>query len=263
MKNTILFFALFVSFATFAQFPRKNPELLIGHEVKVKPLSEIEAKTNQGYANFYSNIEMGLRNTYAPNESGHKSRTEMLEGHTFKVVSVEPYRFAANDYYKIGLEENGAVIFYKYEKHTVGYLEPVNFTLPADYYCGYIERKVNNHGDIHYDIYNLSISAFNINKVIYKDLKVTEYSIVIFKLEGNASSYLGTIVLEFENGTSLSFPDQILGNRLLTFTIDEKQLKTLKQNTIKTIKAGGLTKDFTDHGQLFRGVINCIPEGNK
>ncbi|WP_294822638.1 hypothetical protein, partial [uncultured Flavobacterium sp.] len=185
-----------------------------------------------------------------------------LEGHTFMVVNVEPYKLGTSTLYKFTLQENGVTIYYKYDNFRT-YLQPVNFTLPAEYYCEYIKRKVNDHGDIHYRSDIIAINHFRVEKVIYKDLKKTVYTVVIHSFEGKASAQLGTVVLEFENGTSLSFTDEILSYSLIHLTINESQLKTLQENTIKTVKAGGRTKDFKEHGELFRGVINCIPTGNK
>lgn len=263
MKNTILFFALFLSYAALAQFPRTKPELLIGHEVKIKPLNEAQAIVHKGYTDFYT--DLALQEVYEPTSKGIWSNTAALEGKTFKVTNVEPFTYPglSKQFYKITLENNGKAIYHKYAKHDVGYLEPLNFKVPEGYYCDYVEKETDSSGDVYYSIDIITIKDFWITKTIYKSTKAVEYSVAIRRFEGKTNAAVGTIVLEFENGKSLSFPENILDKDLINFEIKEPQLKILKENTIKSVKADMLTKNFTESGELFRGVINCIPAGNK
>ncbi|GGB84024.1 hypothetical protein GCM10007424_25030 [Flavobacterium suaedae] len=58
MKTVATITMLFVMLTAFAQFPRKDPVLLKGHQLEVKVLSENVLKYDSGYEHFFFRPEL-------------------------------------------------------------------------------------------------------------------------------------------------------------------------------------------------------------
>ncbi|MGQ2984009.1 hypothetical protein [Flavobacterium sp.] len=260
MKNTILFFALLISVAALAQFPSKNPELLIGHEVKVRPLFDYEIQITNEYSNFYTSSKMLASYVYMPGGNGARTRIDALQGHTFKVIGVEADRDGSPSYYKITLQKNDEIIYYKYGVYSISYLEPVNFTLPDDYYCNFIEKW----GDEPNILYNTSKSTNRF--VLYKYIDKGEsdnYQLRTYvQIQGMAPES-GTVTFVLDNGKKLSYPKIKFSYHVgIAYSsivdLSKADIKALTESNIKEVYFDKWMADLAPYSEELKGILKCL-----
>ena len=150
MKKFILLFALLLSIGAAAQtFPGKRPDLLLGKEIKVKPIQL--SQYVKGYKDFYSNDKL-TSNYLAKDMYTHHTEIAALEGRVFKVTAVDPIP-ERDKYFRLTLldELKKETLYYKYY---AGFEPDFNFEIigglqfPADFYCEYIKQENLEGGKI-------------------------------------------------------------------------------------------------------------------
>jgi len=258
MKNTTLFFALFISFAAFAQFPRSKPELLIGREVKARPLYDYEININNGYPDFYDNERMS--NVYMPNETNIRTKVDALKDRIFKVINVEATITQFGTNYKIILQNNDEVIYYAYRKKSKSYLEPVNFTLPDDYYCDFIEKS-GDEPNFYYGT-TKSTDYFQLYKYTYEGESDKYYLTTYVHIKGVAPAS-GTVTLVLDNGKKLSYPKikfSFYAGKAYSSTINlsKADIQVLTESNIKEVYFDTWMVDLSSYSEELKGILKCL-----
>ncbi|QYJ68928.1 hypothetical protein [Flavobacterium litorale] len=202
MKTISCIFMLFATLFAFAQFPKKDPSLLRGYKVKVEPLPEWQLEYSSGYEHFYADKDDHSK-AYKDN-GDRRTPPGTFNGRTFAVTEV--YK-EVSSYgvvtHTLQLEGDGETIYYTYRDGNAVYITPIDFTLPSDYYCDYVnevakENKTKTYmGGADY-LFNLIKSDHN-----GEDL----YGLQLFaKSKANETGKGVTIYLE--NGKKIVKPDQ-------------------------------------------------------
>lgn len=145
MKSIFTIATLLLMNFAFAQFPKKDPTLLKGYKIEVKALTESQLKYTSGYEHFFSDPD-GMK-IYMGNDK-RRTKPDALGGRVFKVVDVTAEKPSYSMYvnYTLKLEGDGETVYYKYEQGNAVHVNPVNFTLPDDYYCSYVTEDRDSEG---------------------------------------------------------------------------------------------------------------------
>lgn len=251
MKNIIFLFTFLASLHLFSQesYPHKRPELMLGKQVKVLPMSERDKQTWHGYENFYSNAKSLDRYKSIPGRI--ETKPEALEGRIFTVTKVEKQNgfdsTAEKDYkYIYTLEDvkTKEVLYYiflpGYDRSRLYYLEVIGgLDLPADFYCDYIDTMVYSEKRISYSVEAKFVCNLEKN---YDNGKI-DYEL---KIELYATAYPGKgYTITMENGTVLSGKDFGVGElkngkpfAIHFLTLDEMKLLSKYKITEFSIRGG-------------------------
>lgn len=259
MKLLLNIAILFVFFSAMAQMPQKRPQLLTGHEIKITPLSKMMLEAYSGYKGFYT--DEALTTIY---KKGSKETTtpDALEGKIFKVVSVTPFSYLGNDYFKLKLQGNGETLYYKHQKDYNVNFEVLNLKLPDDYYCDYI---VKGKFDATIDSYTVE------RRFVYRLGKYIDGTALVYNLhletskDGEGSGGLG-VTLNLENGKKIVKPNaRVDKSKAATpqysssFYLTEDEIDLLKANKIvgyTLFKTEAVL--FGDDAEIIKGVIPCL-----
>jgi len=259
MKHIFTAILLFVSMYIFAQqFPEKQPELLKGHTVAIKPLNESQLKYDEGYRNFYSD-ELAKK-TYADN-GRQITKPAALEGRVFIVKDVITEKVYTGSFVKLVLADSkGETLYFKIEAGSGVYCFTYpDFKLPADYYCSYIKQEPN-------PLLDNSKEYFADQRFSYKILKVITEKAAIYRLtiENNIDvpiTGLG-VTLTLENDQKLVFPKTLIENTkrshyVASFYLSDEQMKLIAQYKIKTYKFAAHESKML-YGEEIKGIAGCL-----
>lgn len=148
MKKLLLFCAMLMGMAAYAQFPGANVELLLNTTVKPKEKS----KTLQefGYANFYTEfdkqsgkLEKNKKKTRAFPQDAYRSKYDELVGKEFTVTNVYKGDFSAGYVLELKSDELG-ILYYDYNANSDATFEldiVSELQLPAGFYCKDIHEE--------------------------------------------------------------------------------------------------------------------------
>lgn len=265
MKKIIVVFALLLSLSAIAQnFPEKRPELLLGKELKVKPLKE--NKKGEGYEYFYSDPKM--RDSYL-REKVYFSVTPAggLVGRVFKVTAVDadPERKGKARLTLVD-QTKGETIYYSYLsylKHDF-YFEVIGgLKLPTDLYCDFItEKKDKFTGETIYTTELLYLKTFT---KIKKGAGAKYYMSIS---DYNKEEYLGKkgVIILLENNKRIDKPEVVIevspdGDRgfryTATFELTLKDVNLLIDNKMTDTRIYIFDNVVSDN-DCFYGMFGCL-----
>jgi len=261
MKRILLLLAILCSLTAFAQMPKLKPELLKGYDVKINDLSTSMLEYDGGYKDFYA--DEATLTTY---KKGSKSTTDpnALKGRTFKVADITSSTGYMATYYKFKLEGNGETVYYKYQKGYNAPFTPLNFTLPADYYCDYIVKGMFDETIISYTVEEKYVFAISKYKFVDGSSVVYNLSLQTGK-DGEGIGGRG-VTLELENNKKIQKDALVEKNAKgptpiynTEFVLTEAELELLKANKIKSFtlfKTQAVM--FDDSATTLQKVIPCL-----
>ena len=266
MKKLILVLLLLCVSFIYAQenFPYKNPELLLGKEVKVISTSE-SRDARLGYMGFYT--DENFYKCYDPtSKHSSYSKPETLVGKTFKITDVKDV--STPDFNKVRLKlegKDGLNLYYKYN-----YRLPSSYpfevtgglTLPDGFYCNIIEENtispewqnfkalVDIGTWVSKDI-EKGKSKYYITFAIFlpKDSKPLESATLLLERQKTITVETDLIIPEFHDGKTFKYN--------FTMFLDKQNVALIAANKIIGVKIGDQVATITQ-GQKIQGVINCL-----
>jgi hypothetical protein len=264
MKKIIVVFALLLSLSAIAQdFPGKRPELLLGKEVKVLPLSK--EKLKEGYVGFYTDDE--LYKKYKQNGSFNKTYEDLV-GKSFKVLAVDQLERFGEKLHRIKLQDvsSETVLYYKYDDHseilnTYSLEVKGGLDFPADYYKDFIEIKTDKFTKektfVYEKLYLLKLTKSQKGKVI-------KYTLMIEAAprDNDVGKGKGASIL-LENNKRIDKPLQLVkvcdNHYCATFELTQADLNLLKANKITDFRVNKYDEELTPlQAQRFKGVLNYM-----
>jgi hypothetical protein len=267
MKKIMMLFALCLGLTAIAQvsYPYKRPQLLVGKEVVVKPLSS--KSIHRGYTDFYSDKKMYDKYKLLKGQYVYTDSTALTGRHFFvtgldSVKSDFPtYPGKAEYDYRLDLKSpEGEVVYYEYETSGIFPFKVIGgLDLPADFYCDFIEKDKEGNLTTNDEIYN-------INVVKIKTANITKYKLTYdFGLDG-ADPGMGMTIL-FENGKKIDRPKTFvkIHGRTVTprlngsFELTATEIALLKESNIVSVKLNKYNdKVHKENAETFREAFKCL-----
>lgn len=266
MKKIIVVFALLLSLVAGAQdFPGKRPDLLVGKELKVKPIEL--SKNVKGYERFFSDEKL-YDNYLKKGEYDRFTAPELLEGRVFRVLAVDPDPSGYDAVARLKLvdETKGETIFYRYSKDLAMYFDFEvigGLTYPADYYCEYVgPDKENLEGQIKF----VTSPKDGIVFIKIKKGSVTLYLMKI-NIRSNEQPKGKGVVVTLSNNKLISKPNAKTvtepmdknGSYFSTavFELSLEDTKLLIDNSITKVKVMQ-AEDPVKQGAFLKGMFGCL-----
>jgi hypothetical protein len=258
-KITIIVLLLWASLMQAQEsYPGKFAELLVGKEVKV-----IDNNNTHGYPDFYTDKELRKYYSPEPGEKVHTARKAIL-GKTFKVIDLSR---SGNDMRRVTLELEGPdnlKIYYRYnDNFDFGYPFEVigGLTLPADFYCQYIETGTSEFGTTS----KASVGpGTNVNKNV--DSKETSYYITFALFLPKDSKPLSSCTLILDGQKSIvkktdliipEFHDGATFKYSFALILTPQDVAQIKANKIKGLRLGDQVVPLPN-GEKIKGVLTCL-----
>ncbi|GGB84030.1 hypothetical protein GCM10007424_25040 [Flavobacterium suaedae] len=191
-----------------------------------------------------------------------RTKPDALGGKVFTVVDVtseEPYP-GSGTHYTLKLEGNGETIYYSYKKGNAVYVNPINFTLPDDYYCSYITENKDSSGNKRfigekrflyrvYKVYLTDSYGYGIELMTAKDSKETGKGVTIL-LDNGEKIVKPDAAIKMDDSRSTSRFNAI-------FTLTDEDVHLLANNKV-------LSYTLYKHEQavynpeVLQGMFKCL-----
>jgi len=257
MNKIFTLVLLLCNFIMHAQesYPSKKAELLLGKEVKV-----IENNNSSGYPDFFTDIDM--RTAYAPEpvKKIYTDRAAIL-GKTFKVTNV----LRTDRGVTIELEgQDNLKLYYRYnENYDFDYPFEVKggLTLPADFYCDYIETTKTETGtnykaflspgvNLNKDVDN-GKSRYYITYSIFlpKDSKAVDSFTLLLDGKKTIVKKTDLIIPEYNDGRSFRY-------RFTAF-LSPQDIALIKTNAITGVRIGDQVAPLAN-GKKTQEILKCL-----
>jgi len=264
MKKITTIVVLLCSLFMHAQenFPNKNPELLLGKEVKI--ISTIQSKHEKlGYDDFYT--DETLRNYYEPiSHNSSFTKEGALLGKTFNVTDIKDVSTPDFKWVRVKLEgEDGLTLYYRYNFRPNSYPFEVKggLTLPDGFYCNIIEETINPESQnfkalvdngtwVTKDV-EKGQSKYYITFAIFlpKDSKPLESATLLLEGQKTITVKTGLIIPEFHDGNMYKYN--------FTVFLNKQNLALIAANKVTGVRVGEQVAPIAQ-GQKIQGVIKCL-----
>lgn len=266
MKKIMMLFALCIGLTATAQvnYPYKRPQLLLGKEVTIKPISEHMRRYEPGYKGFYADSKMF---TVYKKINALETDPDAFGDRKFKVIAIDSTKNSYAGIYgqpeydkKITLEDTaGEKVYYQYERRSYSLVVVGGLDLPADFYCDFIKKDQDGNFTTNEDIPH-------INVVKTKKGGVTKYSLSYDLPQSGAEPGLGMTFL-LENGKKIDRPKAFVKIHGRTATprlngsieLTAAEIALLKESNVASVTLNKYTdKLYGDMAENFRNAFICL-----
>lgn len=260
MKNLTFFIVMLFSIALSAQKdPGKNPEVLVGKQLKI---ASTPTRKLDGFQWFFTDAEQTKVFSCCGSGGSYHSTFESLDGRTFKVDEVTHIK---NGYYSIKITDAKGTLYYKYNSsftsdfpfEIIGGLQPA-----ATNACSLI--GVTN--DAEFDVYTAVVEDIAIMKQFDKVDKSVKYFLRIAVQSTTLKKDIKTAVVMMENNKEISRTNaqvemKVADNGKYEYTtyieLTNEEVALLKSNKVFAALISTFDARVTK-GSLFKELVNCL-----